>query len=64
VGSSRAEEAAGEREREKRENVGWKKNRGEAGFLAYFGLDFLLPQAITSASIYRRWKRVISSALG
>jgi hypothetical protein len=27
VGSSRAEEAAGERERERRESVGWKKNR-------------------------------------
>jgi hypothetical protein len=32
--------------------------------LAYFGLDFLLPQAINSASIYRWWKRVISSASG
>jgi hypothetical protein len=32
--------------------------------LAYFGPDFLLPQAITSTSIYRWWKRVISSALG
>jgi hypothetical protein len=61
VGSSRAEEAAGERER--RENVGWKKNRGEAGFLAYFGPDFLLPQAIKSTSIYRRWKREILSTL-
>jgi len=61
VGSSRAEEAAGERER--RENVGWKKNNGEADFLAYFGLDFLLLQAIKPASIYRRWKRVISSTL-
>jgi len=53
-----------QRDRERRENVGWKKNRGEAGFLGYFEPDFLLPQAITSASIYRRWKRVISSALG
>jgi hypothetical protein len=44
VGSSRAEEAAGERERERRENVGWKKkNKGEAAFLAYFGPAFLLP---------------------
>jgi hypothetical protein len=33
MGSSRAEEATG------RENVGWKKNRGEADFLAYFGPD-------------------------
>jgi hypothetical protein len=37
---------------------------GRLGFLAYFGLDFLLPQAINSASIYRWWKRVISSASG
>jgi hypothetical protein len=36
----------------------------KAGFLAYFGQDFLLPQAINSASIYRQWKRVISSAPG
>jgi hypothetical protein len=41
-------------ERERRENVGWKKNRGEADFLAYFGPDFLLPQAIKSTSIYMR----------
>jgi len=52
VGSSRAEEAAGERER--RENVGWKKNRGEANFLAYFGPAFLLSHAIKSAFIYSR----------
>jgi hypothetical protein len=25
--------------------------------LAYFGPDFLLSQAIKSASIYRQWKR-------
>jgi hypothetical protein len=60
VGSSRVEEAAGERER--RENVGREKNRGEADFLAYFGPEFLISQTIKSASIYRRWKRVISSA--
>jgi len=53
-----------EREREKRENVGRKKNRGEADFLAYFGPKFLPSQAINSAFIYRRWKRVISSAPG
>jgi hypothetical protein len=29
--------------------------------LAYFGPDFLLPQVINGASIYRQWKRVISS---
>jgi len=33
----------------------------KAGFLAYFRPDFLLPQAMRSTSIYRRWKRVISS---
>jgi len=63
VGSSRAEEAAGEREREERTLVGRKKNRGEAAFLAYFGPDFLLPQAIKSTSIYRRWKREILSTM-
>jgi hypothetical protein len=30
-----------------------------AGFLADFGPDFLLPRAIKSTSIYRRWKRAI-----
>jgi hypothetical protein len=40
-----------------------RKNRGEVDFLAYFGPNFLLLQAITSASIYRQWKRVIFSAL-
>jgi hypothetical protein len=34
------------------------------GFLAHFGHDFLLPQAIKSASIYRRWKRAILSTMG
>jgi hypothetical protein len=53
-----------QRERERRENVGWKKNRGEADFLAYFGPDFLLPQAMKSIYIYRKWKRVIFSAPG
>ena len=60
--SSRAEEAAG-REREERTLLE-EKNRGEADFLAYFGPDFLLPQAIKSASIYKRWKRAISSTPG
>jgi hypothetical protein len=31
--------------------------------LAYFGPDFLLPQAIKSTSIYRRWKREIFSTM-
>jgi len=52
VGPPRAEEVAG-RERERRENVGWKKNRGEADFLAYFGPDFILHQAMKSTYIYR-----------
>ena len=52
----------GERKTEKQRESG--RNREEADFLAYFGPDFLLPHAINSASIYRTWKRVISSALG
>ena len=35
-----------------------------AGFLAYFGPDFLLPLTIKSDSIYRLWKRAILSTLG
>jgi hypothetical protein len=61
VGSPRAEEAAG-REREERTLAG-RKNRGEADCLAYFGPDVLLPQAMKSTSIYRRWKRAILSTL-
>jgi len=41
-----------------------KKTREEAGFFVNFGLDFLLHQAINSASIYRRWKRAILSIPG
>jgi hypothetical protein len=40
-----------------------RKNRGEADCLAYFGPDVLLPQAMKSTSIYRRWKRAILSTL-
>jgi hypothetical protein len=29
--------------------------------LAYFGPDFILPEAMKSTSIYRRWKREIFS---
>jgi hypothetical protein len=36
----------------------------KAGFLAYFGPNFILPQVINGASIYRRWKRVISYTPG
>jgi len=50
-------------EREKRERWLEEKNMGEAAFLAYFGPDFLLPRAIKSTSIYRRWKRAIFSTL-
>jgi hypothetical protein len=41
-----------------------KKTGEEAGFFVNFGLDFLLHQAINSASIYRRWKRAILSIPG
>jgi hypothetical protein len=51
----------GVRKKEKqRENC---RNREGADFLAYFGPDFLLPQAIKSTSIYRRWKREIFSTM-
>jgi hypothetical protein len=50
-----------DREKNKRED---SAETGKAGFLAYFGPDFLLLQAIKPASIYRRWKRVISSTPG
>jgi hypothetical protein len=36
----------------------------KAGFLASFGPNFLLSQAIKSTVIYRRWKREILSTLG
>jgi hypothetical protein len=51
-------------EEERRRSIRRKSAAGrgrKAGFLAYFGPDFLLPQAMRSTSIYRRWKRVISS---
>jgi hypothetical protein len=49
-----------ERERERRNC----RNRGWRGwFLANFGPDFLLPQTLTSTSIYRRGKRAILSTL-
>jgi len=55
------------REREERELVAEKKKRKIEGcgwFFVKFGPDFILPQAIKSASIYRRWKRVISYTSG
>jgi hypothetical protein len=51
-------------ERERRERTGSRKLRIEGLFLVIFGPEFLLLKAINSASIYRRWKRVISSAPG
>jgi hypothetical protein len=48
-------------EKKKREDSGETR---KAGFLAYFGPDFLPLQAIKPASSYRRWKRVISSTPG
>jgi hypothetical protein len=50
-----------ERERE-RKNC---RNGGQGGwFLADFELDFLLPRAMKSTSIYRWWKRAILSSPG
>ena len=51
------------REKEKQKNRESGRNREKADFLAYFGPDFPLPQAIKSTSIYRRWKREILSTL-
>jgi len=52
-----------ERKRSRRIKSAAGKGR-KAGFFAYFGPEFLLLQAIKPASIYRRWKRVISSTPG
>jgi len=51
------------REKEEKGPVAGKLSR-EGWFLAIFGPDFLLLQDIKPASIYRRWKRVISSTPG
>jgi hypothetical protein len=51
------------REKEKQKNRESGRNREEADFLAYFGPEFLLPQAIKSTSIYRQWNREIFSTL-
>ena len=48
-----------ERERKKTTETGQK-----GWFLADFGPDFLLPQAMKSTCIYRRWKRAILSSPG
>jgi len=62
VAEGMTEKEKGERERERRQKK--KKNRGGGWFFSDFGPNFLLPQAIYGDSIYRRWKRVISSTLG
>jgi hypothetical protein len=61
-------EDTAEKEKEERVLVVEKKRRKIEGcgcfFFVKFGLDFLLPQVINGVSIYRRWKRVISSTPG
>jgi len=55
-GSSWWLERQGEKKTAKTGQKGW--------FLADFGPDFLLPQAMKSTSIYRRLKRAILSSPG
>ena len=55
-----AEKEKGKRERRHKKN----KNRGGGWFFLDFRPNFLLPQTIKSAYIYRRWKREILSTLG
>jgi hypothetical protein len=53
---------AAERERERGGNC---RNEGNGSwFFSNFGPEFLFPRAINSASIYKRWNWVISSAPG
>jgi hypothetical protein len=59
VAEGTAEKEKGERERRQKK----KKNRGGGWFFFDFGPNFLLPQAIKSTSIYRRWKRAILSTM-
>jgi hypothetical protein len=50
---------------EEREREGNCRNGGSTSwFFAEFAPDFILSQAINGDSIYRRWKRVISSSPG
>jgi hypothetical protein len=60
------EKAAVERWRElqKADGKRRKMETGGAGFFVIFGPHFLLSEVINGASIYRRWKRVISSTPG
>jgi hypothetical protein len=50
-------------ERECRERLAAEKTGEEAGFFFIFGFDFILPRAIKSTYIYRRWKRAIFSTI-
>ena len=59
-------EGTAEKEKGERVLVAEKKRRKTEGccwFFVNFGLNFLLPQAIQSTSIYRRWERAIFSTL-
>jgi hypothetical protein len=59
--------AKGTAEKEKGERERWqkrKKNRGGGWFFSDCGPNFLLPQVINGAFIYKRWKRAILSTLG
>jgi hypothetical protein len=60
------DEGTAEKEKGERVLVAEKKRRKTEGccwFFVNFGLNFLLPQAIQSTSIYRRWERAIFSTL-
>ena len=60
------DEGTTEKEKGERVLVAEKKRRKTEGccwFFVNFGLNFLLPQAIQSTSIYRRWERAIFSTL-
>jgi hypothetical protein len=56
IGGWNGGEREGEKKLQKRGAGGW--------FLADFEPDFLLPRAMKSTSIYRRWKRAILSSPG
>jgi len=54
--------SCGRGRKKKKKNL--QKLGEDAGFLADFGPDFLLPQVFNRDSIYRRCKRAIFSILG
>jgi hypothetical protein len=58
VAEGTAEKEKGERWQKK------KKNRGGGWFFSDCGPNFLLPQVINGAFIYKQWKRAILSTLG